>query len=108
MERAVEDLYREIRLPRGLRARLESRRADQTTKLGQARELVALALKLARNCHASYRKASPETKRLRNQAFFEEVIVRDRKVVEVRYAQLFQAIFATQEGRVSDKGFSWR
>jgi site-specific DNA recombinase len=168
MEQGVEDLYREIRLPRGLRARLErileeeviarerhraqetrfvarrldrlaaererlldlylagdldretfrdrkarieeevrdleARTADQAAKLGQARELVALALKLARNSHASYRKASPETKKVWDQAFFEEVVVRDRVVVDVRYAEPFQAIFAAEAGRVSDKG----
>ncbi len=168
LERAVEDLYWEIRLPRGLRARLErileeeviagerhraqetrfvarrldrlanererlldlylagdidretfrerkeqienevaeleARTADQSAKLGQARELVALALKLARNCHASYGKASPETKKLWNQAFFENVVVRDRAVVDVRYAEPFRAIFAAEAGRGSDKG----
>jgi site-specific DNA recombinase len=168
MERAVEDLYRGIRLPRGLRARLErileeeviaserhraqetrfvarrlerlatererlldfylagdidreifrerkarieeevkdleSRTADQTARLGQARELVGLALKLARNCHASYRKASSETKKLWGQAFFEDIVVKDRAVVDVRYAEPFRAIFAAEAGRVSDKG----
>ncbi len=168
LERAVEDLYREIRLPRGLRTRLErileeeviegerhrahetrfvarrlerlasererlldlylagdidretfrerkerienevadleARTADQTARLGQARELVSLALKLASNCHESYRKASPETKKLWNRAFFEELVVRNRAVVDVRYAEPFQAIFAASAGRVSDNG----
>ncbi|MGH2711642.1 MAG: recombinase family protein, partial [Actinomycetota bacterium] len=36
-------------------AELESQTADGTTELRQAKKLIALALKLARNCHASYR-----------------------------------------------------
>ena len=85
-------------------AELETRTAHQAAKLRQARELVALALKLARNCHASYRKASPETKKLWNRAFFEDVLVKDRAIVNVRYAEPFGAIFAAEAGRVSDKG----
>lgn len=81
---------------------LEARMADQTAQLAQARELVALALKLARNCYRSYRKASPETKKLWNQAFFDRITVKGREVVDVRYAEPFRAIFGIGEGRVSD------
>ena len=84
---------------------LESRMADQTTQLAQARELVALALKLARNCYRSYRKASPETKQLWNQAFFNRITVKGREVVDARYAEPFRAIFGVREGGVSDKTF---
>lgn len=168
LERAVEDLYREVKLPAGFQQRLEAiledevatkerhraqstrfvarrlerlanekerlldlylagdidrdtfrerkaraeaevqelelQMADGTSDLRQAMELIALALKLARNCHASYRKASPETKKLWNQAFFDRIVVKDRAVVEAGYAEPFRAIFAAGEGDVSDKG----
>jgi len=76
--------------------------ADQTTRLAQARELVALALRLARDCYRSYRKASPE-KKLWNQAFFDSLTVEGREIVDIRYAEPFRAIFGLSEGRVSDK-----
>ena len=77
--------------------------ADQTTRLAQARELVALALRLARDCYRSYRKASPETKKLWNQAFFDSLTVEGREIVDIRYTEPFRAIFGLSEGRVSDK-----
>ena len=82
---------------------LEARAADQTTQLAQARELVALALRLARDCHRSYRKASPETKKLWNQAFWDRITVKGKDIVEVCYAEPFRAIFGIHEGRVSNR-----
>jgi hypothetical protein len=38
---------------------LESRTADHAAKLGHAQERVALALKLAQNCHTTYGKGLP-------------------------------------------------
>jgi hypothetical protein len=42
--------------------------------------------------------------KLWNLAFFEDVVVQDRVVVDVRYAEPFQAIFAAESGRVSETG----
>ncbi|HET6771349.1 MAG TPA: recombinase family protein [Actinomycetota bacterium] len=83
--------------------KLESRATTRTTNLHEAKQLVALALKLARNWYTSYRKASPDTKRRWNQAVFDDIVVGHRKVTETVYAEPFRTILAVREGRVSDK-----
>ena len=52
----------------------------------------------------NYRKASPETEKLWNQAFFDRLVVKDRVVIEAPYAEPYQAIYAAREGNVSDRG----
>jgi hypothetical protein len=57
--------------------------------LEQTRELIRLAVNLAKNCLDSYRAASPETRKLLNQAIFEHTVVKDRRAAQASYAEPF-------------------
>jgi hypothetical protein len=51
-------------------AEAESQLAQDGEKLAQAKQIIDLALELAKNCAASYRKARPEVRKMWNRAFF--------------------------------------
>lgn len=59
----------------------------------QVQRVLELAIQLAGNCHQAYLKAKPETRRLFNQAFFEAIYVKDRKIERAQYTELFAALF---------------
>jgi site-specific DNA recombinase len=73
---------------------LETKMGDQTETIQQARELISAAVKLARNCYAAYRKASPETKKIWNQALFAEIVIRDKKIRKVTYQEPFRTLLS--------------
>ena len=50
------------------------------------------ALELARDCHAAYESATPETRRLMNQAFFERLVVGRDGEVSHEYAEPFKIL----------------
>lgn len=75
---------------------------DQTQTLQEGRKLVELALRAARNCYEGYIKANAETKKLWNQAFVEEILVRDREIQSVTWAEPFRTLLTARRG-VSDK-----
>lgn len=82
---------------------LESRMGNQTEKLEQARELIEKAITLTRNCHEGYTTAPPDGKKLWNQVFFAEIVVKDRTIVRATYQEPFRALFTFQETGVSNK-----
>jgi len=49
----------------------ESQLATDGEKLAQAKQIIDLALDLAKDCAASYRKAKPEVRKMWNRAFFD-------------------------------------
>ena len=71
---------------------LESKTDGQTVQIKQARELIALAVKVSQNCYAGYRKASPETKKLWNKAMFESITVKNREIVKTVYQEPFKTL----------------
>jgi len=75
---------------------LEAKMGDQTERIRETRKIITVALKLARNCYRSYRKASPETKKLWNQAFFSKIMVEDKKVARVTYQEPFEALLRSR------------
>lgn len=81
---------------------IEAKIGDQTQALQEGRKLVELALRAARNCYEGYIKANAETKKLWNQAFVEEIVVSDRQITNVTWAEPFRTLL-TARRRVSDK-----
>ena len=75
---------------------------DQTQTLQEGRKLIELALRAVRNCYEGYVKANAATKKLWNQAFVEEIVVRDRQIENVTWAEPFRTLLTARRG-VSDK-----
>ena len=55
-------------------------------------------MRLAQNCHMRYTKASPETRKLWNRAFFEKILVKDGKVIRSIYAEPFFSVLGSHKG----------
>jgi site-specific DNA recombinase len=75
----VQTLKREQARINGEVAEAESQLATDGDRLKQAKEIIDLALDLARDCAASYRKAKPEVRRMWIRAFFGAIRVRGRQ-----------------------------
>ena len=58
----------------------------------QAQRVLELAIHLIGDCHSAYMKAKPETRRLFNQAFFEAIYVKDRKIQRAQNTELFASL----------------
>lgn len=54
----------------------ESQLATDGEKVAQAKQIIDLALDLAKDCAASYRKGRPEVRKMWNRAFFRTILVR--------------------------------
>jgi site-specific DNA recombinase len=80
----------------------ESQLASDGEKLKQATKIIDLALDLAKNCAASYRKAKPEVRKMWNQAFFRTIRVRDSKIAEFTYEEPFAFLFGSHKGSMVD------
>jgi len=63
-------------------AEAESQLAIDGEHLRQARQIMDLALDLAKDCAASYRKARPDVRKMWNQAFFQTICVRDGAIAD--------------------------
>ncbi|MCL5292001.1 MAG: hypothetical protein M1548_05660 [Actinobacteria bacterium] len=61
-------------------AELEVKEVTVTSHLDQLDQRIKMAVKMASNCHLAYEKASPQTKRLLNQAFFEKIYLKNRGI----------------------------
>ncbi len=75
--------------------------------LDQYRVILDKAAHLASNCSEAYKQCKPKTKRLFNQAFFEKLYVKDRKIYKVEYTDLFGALFdesSNKDDLVGDGG----
>jgi site-specific DNA recombinase len=88
---SVEILKREQRRIDEETAELEGKLQGATMQLQEAKRIIGLALKLAGDCRKSYRRASPTTRKLWNEAFLKAVRVRDGRVVHYELAEPFRA-----------------
>lgn len=69
---------------------------DQTARIQETRKIIGIALKLARSCYKAYRQASPETKKLWNQALFDKIVVKDKKVARFTYQEPFEVLLRSR------------
>jgi site-specific DNA recombinase len=76
----------------------ESQLATDGVKLAQAKQIIDLALDLAKDCAASYRKARPEVRKMWNRAFFDTVDVRDGAVAGFMYEEPFASPLGSHNG----------
>jgi len=76
----------------------ESQLANDGEKLAQAKQIIDLALDLAKDCTASYRKARPEVRKMWNRAFFETIRVRDGGVADFTYEEPFASLLGSHKG----------
>jgi site-specific DNA recombinase len=78
----------------------ESQLAVDGEKLAQAKQIIDLALELAENCAASYRKAKPEVRKMWNHAFFDTIRVRDGVVADFTYEEPFVSLLGSHKGSI--------
>jgi site-specific DNA recombinase len=87
-------------------AEAESQLATDGEKLRQATKIIDLALDLAKNCAASYRKATPEVRKMWNRAFFRTIRVRDGRIADSTYEELFASLLGSHKGSMVEvRGF---
>lgn len=87
-------------------AEAESRLATDGEKLAQAKQIIDLALDLAKDCAASYRKAKPEVRKMWNRAFFQTIRVRDSTIAGFMYEEPFASLLGSHKGSMVDpRGF---
>ncbi len=102
----MESLYEDIRLPEAPSEALESELEGEATlpeRTAHTEKLVGMALRLVENCQEAYGEASPETKKLFDQAFFKRLVVQQKKIAQVHYEAPFDTLLT--DGFVSD---AWR
>jgi hypothetical protein len=80
----------------------ESQLANDDDKLAQAKQIIDLALDLAKDCAESYRKAKPDVRRMWNRAFFQSIHVRDGAIADVRYEEPFASLLGSHKGSMVD------
>jgi len=80
-------------------AEAESRLATDGEKLEQAKQIIDLALNLAKDCAASYRKARPEVRKMWNRAFFHTIRVRNGAITDFAYGEPFASLLGSHKGR---------
>ncbi len=87
-------------------AEAESQLASDTEKLAQAKEIIDLALDLAKDCAASYLKARPDVRKMWNRAFFHTIRVRDGTIAGSTHEEPFASILGSHKGSMVDpRGF---
>ena len=83
----IEKIYADIQLSKKAAERISQRFNDQINIV------LGKAIKIAKGYGVGYMQAKPKTKRFFNQAFFEKLCVKDRKIYKVEYTDLFGALF---------------
>ena len=87
-------------------AEAESQLANDGEKLAQAKQIIDLALDLAKDCAASYRKAKPDVRKMWNRAFFQTIRVRDGAIADFTYEEPFASLLGSHKGSMVDpRGF---
>jgi len=76
----------------------ESQLATDGEKLRQATKVIDLALDLAKNCAASYRKATPEVRKMWNQAFFRTIRVQNGRIADSTHEEPFASLLGSHKG----------
>jgi DNA invertase Pin-like site-specific DNA recombinase len=79
-------------------AHAESQLAVDGEKLKQAKQIIDLALDLAKDCASSYRKAKPEVRKTWNRAFFRTIRVRDGAIADFTYEEPFASLLGSHKG----------
>ena len=82
-------------------AEAEAQLATDGERLKQAREIIDLALDLAKNCTSSYRKTRPEVK-MWNRAFFRAIRVHDGRIEDFTYEEPFASLLGSHKGSIVD------
>jgi site-specific DNA recombinase len=83
-------------------AEAESQLASDGEKLAQAKQIIDLALDLAKNCATSYRKARPDVRKMWNHAFFQSIRVRDGGIADFTYEEPFASLVGSHKGSMVD------
>ncbi len=83
-------------------ARTESQLATDGEKLNQAKQIIDLALDLAKDCASSYRKAKPEVRKMWDRAFFFAIRVRDGAIADFTYEEPFASLLGSHKGSMVD------
>jgi hypothetical protein len=65
----------------------ESQIASDGEKLAQAKQIIGLALDLAKDRAASYRKARPDVRKMWSRAIFQTIRVRDGAIADFAYEE---------------------
>ena len=68
----------------------------------QAKQIIDLALDLAKDCATSYRKAKPEVRKMWNRAFFRTIRVRDGAIADFTYEEPFASLLGSHKGSMVD------
>jgi DNA invertase Pin-like site-specific DNA recombinase len=76
----------------------ESQLATDGEKLAQAKQIIEIALGLAKDCAASYRRAKPDVRKIWNRAFFDTIGVRDGAVAVFTYEEPFASLLGSHKG----------
>ena len=74
--------------------------ATDGEKLTQTKQIIDLALDLAKNCAASHSKANAQVRRMWNQAFFRKVFVRDGLLVGHEYEEPFASLLGSHKAQI--------
>jgi site-specific DNA recombinase len=83
-------------------AEAESRLATDGEKLEQAKQIIDLALDLAKDCATSYHKARPDVRKMWNRAFFQTIRVRDGAIADFTYEEPFGSLLGSHKGSMVD------
>jgi DNA invertase Pin-like site-specific DNA recombinase len=79
-------------------AEAESELTNDGEKIAQAKQIIDLALELAKDCATSYRKARPDVRRMWNRAFFHTIRVRDGTIAHFAYEEPFASLLGSHKG----------
>jgi site-specific DNA recombinase len=79
-------------------AEVESQLATDGERLAQAKQIIDLALGLAKDCAACYRKARPDVRKMWNRAFFQTICVRDGAIADFTYEEPFASLLGSHKG----------
>jgi site-specific DNA recombinase len=96
----VETLKREQARISAEVAKAEAQLAIDGESLKQAKQIIDLALDLAKSCAASYRKAKPEVRKMWNQAFFRKVLVSEGRVARQEYEEPFASLLGSHKHQI--------
>ena len=71
--------------------------ANDGEKLAQAKQIIDLAVDLAKDCATSYRKARPDVRKMWNRAFFHTIRVRDGAIADYTYEEPFATLLGSHK-----------
>ena len=98
----VETLKREQARINAEMAQAEVQLTTDGESLKQAKQIIDVALDLAKNCAASYLKAKADVRKMWNQAFFRKVLVRDGEVDGHEYEEPFASLLGSHKSQIVD------